>query len=69
MGKRRKERDKTQKKSKGMVVIPYVNNVSEALARVYRKHNISEAMRPHSTLRRFFVHPVLLCIQDPLQEL
>jgi hypothetical protein len=40
-----------------MVVIPYVKNVSEALARVYRKHNIGVAMRPHSTLRRFLVHP------------
>ena len=40
-----------------MVVIPYVKNVSEALARVYRKHNRNVAMRPHITLRRFLVHP------------
>ncbi|XP_052256358.1 uncharacterized protein LOC127861711 [Dreissena polymorpha] len=29
----------------------------QALARVYRKHNISVRMRRHSTLRRFLVHP------------
>ena len=53
-GKKRKE---TDSKSKGNVVIPYVKNVSEALSRVFRKHNIGVAMRPHSTLRRALVHP------------
>ncbi len=40
-----------------MVVIPYVKGVSEALERIYRKHNISTVMRPHMSLRKLLVHP------------
>ena len=36
---------------------PYVQNVSEAAARVFRKHNVSVTVRPHSTLRKAPVHP------------
>ena len=53
-GNRKRE---TDTKSKGSVVIPYIKNVSEALARVFKKHNIFVTMRPHSTLRRVLVYP------------
>ena len=33
------------------VVIPYVENVSEAVARIMRKHNVSVAMKPYKTLK------------------
>jgi hypothetical protein len=52
-----KNRDKKTEKSKGMVVIPYVKGLSEALDRVYRKYGIQSAMKPHMTLRKLLVHP------------
>ena len=33
-----------------MVVIPYVENVSEAVAKIMRKHNVPVAMKPYKTL-------------------
>ncbi|WAR09544.1 hypothetical protein MAR_034620 [Mya arenaria] len=44
-------------KSKGMVVIPYVKGLSEAVSRVFNKHRVATAMRPHQTLRNILVHP------------
>ena len=46
-----------EKQSKGMVVIPYVYGLSERIQRVYKKHNVEVAMKPHSTLRNLLVHP------------
>ena len=40
-----------------MVVINYVEGLTESLSRVYRKHGIKCAMKPHSTLRKLLVHP------------
>ena len=40
-----------------MVVLPYVRGVSEELARIYKKRQITSAMKPHSTLRTLLVHP------------
>ena len=42
---------------KGLVVIPYVKGLSEAVTRVFRKHRITTAMRPYRTLRQLLVHP------------
>jgi len=39
-----KQRDSLQRP---MVVIPYVENVSEAVARIMRKHNVPVAMKPY----------------------
>ena len=50
----RKQRDSSQRP---VVVIPYVENVSEAVARIMRKHNVPVAMKPYKTLKTVLVHP------------
>jgi len=40
-----------------MVVIPYVENVSEAVARIIRNYNVPVAIKPHKTLKSVLVHP------------
>ena len=47
----------TTNKSRGMVVIPYVQAVSERVARVYKSYGIAAAMKPHKTLRKELMHP------------
>ena len=46
-----------EKRSKGMVVTPYVNGLSERIQRFYKKHNVEATMKPHGTLRNLLVHP------------
>ena len=46
-----------KEKAKGLVIIPYVENLSEKATRVFKRHGISTAIRPHSTLRQMLVHP------------
>ncbi len=43
--------------SRGMVVIPYVEGLSEKVQRVFKKYNINTAMRPTNTLKSLLVHP------------
>ena len=45
------------RKSKGNVVIPYVEGLSERYSRVMKKHVVSTCMRPHTTIRSLLVHP------------
>ncbi len=52
-----KNRKDKKDKSRVLVVIPYVKGISEALERIYRKYNISTAMRPHMSLIKLLVHP------------
>ena len=40
-----------------MIVIPYVENVSESIARIMRKHHEPAAMKPYKTLKSVLVHP------------
>ncbi|XP_072014852.1 uncharacterized protein [Amphiura filiformis] len=40
-----------------MVVLPYVQGVTERVSRVMKNYNISTAMKPHNTLRKQLVHP------------
>ncbi len=44
-------------KTKGFVDNTYVKWVSVSLKRIYKKHNISIAMRPHITSENVTVHP------------
>ncbi|XP_072022566.1 uncharacterized protein [Amphiura filiformis] len=54
--KAKSKKDSTEQ-SKGMVVIPYVQGVSERLQRSFKKYGINTAMKPHNTLKRLLVHP------------
>ena len=47
----------TTQKSRGMVVIPYVQGLTERSSRVFKKHGISTGMKPHTSLRKILVHP------------
>ena len=44
-------------KPKGLVVVPYVQGLSERVTRVFKKHGFSTALKPHRTLRNLLVHP------------
>ena len=46
-----------EEKAKGMVVIPWIEGVSEKLQRIFWKHKIFTAMRPHKTIKNLLVHP------------
>ena len=50
-------KSKSEDKSKGLVVLPYVKGISEALSRSFRKHDFNTAMTPVSTLKNSLVHP------------
>ena len=39
------------------VVIPYVQNVSDSVARIMRKYDVPVAMKPYQTLKNVLVHP------------
>ena len=54
--KQRKQKD-PNKRSKCMVVIPYIKGVTEKLQRVYKKHNIATSVKPQRTIRNILVHP------------
>ncbi|XP_072025290.1 uncharacterized protein [Amphiura filiformis] len=55
--KETKEKKNDNDPSKGMVVLPYIEGLSEKLQRIFWKHRIATAMRPHNTLRNLLVHP------------
>ena len=40
-----------------MVVITYVQGLTERSSRVFKKHGISTGMKPHTSLRKILVHP------------
>ena len=42
---------------KSTVVIPYLQDLSESVSRVYKRHGIPTAMRPFQSIRSPFVHP------------
>ena len=43
--------------SRPLVVIPYVEKVSETVARIMKKYNVLCAMKPWVTLQNVLVHP------------
>ena len=50
-----KKKDTDKEKSNGMVVILYIQGVSERIQRVLKKHNMATAMRPYDTLKNNLV--------------
>jgi hypothetical protein len=44
-------------RTKGSVTLPYVGNMSNAIARVMRKAGVQVHLRPHNTIRGHLVHP------------
>ena len=54
---KKKSRKEVKDKNRGLIVIPYVKGVSEAISRVFKKHHISTAMKPHTMVRRMVIHP------------
>ncbi|XP_072050140.1 uncharacterized protein [Amphiura filiformis] len=40
-----------------MVVLPYKEGLSQRVRRVFKKHGINTAFKPHQTLRNILVHP------------
>ena len=41
----RPKKDSSEERSKGMVVIPYVNGLSERIRRIFKKHKVRTAMK------------------------
>ena len=46
-----------QHRCKGMVVLPYVQGVTEKISRTLKQYDIAAAMKPHTTFRSLLVHP------------
>ena len=63
-----KKKNKNSQK-KGLVVIPYVEGISERIERTLKKYNVSTAMRPQSTLRNILVHPKDKCSPEEQGEI
>ena len=61
-----KNKDSLQN-SRGMVVLPYLQGLTERPSRVFKKYDIATAMKPHSSLRKFLVHPKDQI--DPLEKM
>ncbi len=53
---KRNKKDNTEK-GKGLVIVPYVERLTETVTHIFRRHGIATAVRPHSTLRKILVHP------------
>ncbi len=54
--KRRPHRDKPER-TKGMVVLPYTQGISEKLCRIFKKHQVNVALKPANSIRRTLVAP------------
>ncbi|XP_072051908.1 uncharacterized protein [Amphiura filiformis] len=52
-----KTKKDSDNKTKGLVVVPYVEGLSQKANRIFRKHGIATAMKPNNTLRKILVHP------------
>ena len=55
--KKKSTKKDSDNKTKGLVVIPYVEGLAEKANRIFRKHGIATAMKPNTTLRKLLVHP------------
>ena len=57
IGQKKKRKQQQDSIQRPMVTIPYVEKVSEVVARVMRRHNVQVTMKPWKTLKGFLVHP------------
>ena len=48
---------KKERNTKGSITLPYVGNMSNAIARIIRKAGVQVHLRPHNTVRSHLVHP------------
>ena len=55
--KKKKKHGLGQAECKTSMVIRYVEGLSEAVSKVYKRCGISITMRPHITIRNLLVHP------------
>ena len=55
--KKKVEKDK----GKGMVVLPYVQGLSDTTSRIMKKYKVSTAMKPHNTIKRSKVKSQKMC--------
>ena len=47
------QKSKPKDTTRGMVVIPYVESLTEKLQRIYRKHRIHAAVRPINIFKKY----------------
>jgi len=55
--KKTTQKNKDQEKSKGQVILPYIQGTTEKLIKIYKNYGIRSAVRPATTLRKELVHP------------
>ena len=54
-GRQHHEENGGKNKDKGMVVLPYVQGLSETTSRIMKKYKVNTAMKPHNTTKRSLV--------------
>ena len=55
--KKKSKKENEGEKSRGMMLLPYVNGLSEKVTRILRKRGVATAMKPHTTIKTLLVHP------------
>ncbi len=62
--KEQKEKNRKDKKDKsnGLVVIPYVQGVSEPIEHIFKKYDISTAMRPYLNIHHVSYFSIKTCL-------
>ncbi|XP_072025169.1 uncharacterized protein [Amphiura filiformis] len=51
------KKEPSQSTTRGMVVLPYKEGLSQRARRIFNKHGIQTSFKPHQTLRNILVHP------------
>ena len=50
--KDKSKKDKAQKKSRGVVTVPYVHSFAEKIQRIFTKHRVATVVEPQTTIRQ-----------------
>ena len=66
--KTKKKRKQDVAVSRPLVVFPYVEKVSETVARIMKKYNVPCAMKPWVTLKNVLVHPKIVRTKNRQQN-